>query len=201
MSVFVIPKTFCNKICSLIAKFWWRSSGKERGIHWTKWSQLKKTKMQGGMGFRDLNAMNIALVAKQVWRVQNNPDALWAKVLKSLYFTNSSIWDAKKGRKASWGWVSMLKGRDFINKHKAWHIKDGSKVRVCGDRWLHCGDRIWMHDNIIQDSVVSVLLTEESAGEGWDLSKLDHFLPRDVARKVLATPIYSHLSEDTAYWP
>lgn len=151
------------------------------------------------MGFRDLHAMNIALISKQVWRLHHNPETLWAKVLKGIYFPNSTIWDAKKGNKASWSWVSILKSRDFINRHKAWHIKDGRKVKVCGDIWIHCGERIWWHDENIQDSSVSVLLT--NLGDNWDLNKVDQMLPREVARKVLATPIHSHIPEDTAFWP
>lgn len=94
------------------------------------------------MGFRDLHSMNLALIAKQVWRIQENPYTLWAKLLRGLYFPNASIWDVKKGRNVSWGWTSILKDRDFINKHKGWHIKDGNQVRLCTDKWLSSGDKI-----------------------------------------------------------
>lgn len=33
ISVFVIPKTFCNKLLSLMARFWWRSARIDRGIN------------------------------------------------------------------------------------------------------------------------------------------------------------------------
>lgn len=34
MSMVRFPKNFCDKICSSVAQFWWRSRGKHRGIHW-----------------------------------------------------------------------------------------------------------------------------------------------------------------------
>lgn len=34
-------------------------------------------------------------------------------------------------------------GRDFINRHKAWMVKDGMEVKVCDDKWLVEGDKIW----------------------------------------------------------
>lgn len=33
MSIIRFPKTFCKKLCSHIANFWWNTNGKSRGIH------------------------------------------------------------------------------------------------------------------------------------------------------------------------
>lgn len=199
MSIFMLPKTFCNKIASLIARFWWRSAGKERGIHWTKWAKLQKPKMEGGLGFRDLHAMNLALISKQVWRLQNNPNALWVRVLKSLYFPNSNIWEASRGRYAFWGWVSILKGRDFLNKHKAWHVKNGRNIKISGDKWMHSGDRLWLNDGNVNQTTVNDLIA--ASGDNWDMAKITQLIPNESIRKVLATPINTHLAEDTTFWP
>lgn len=121
------------------------------------------------------------------------------KVLKGIYFPNTSIWEAKKGRKASWGWVSILKGRDFLNKHKAWHIRNGRKVKVCGDKWLHSGDRIWINDEEVQQANVSVLLTADE--DNWNTAKVNDLLPSETASKILATHIHTQLADDTAFWP
>lgn len=83
------PKNFCSRICSSIARFWWRSKGKNRDIHWKSWEVLTSNKSEGGLGFKDFTPMNYALLAKQAWRVIQNPNALWVTVLKSLYFPNS----------------------------------------------------------------------------------------------------------------
>lgn len=34
MSVFLLPKGFCDDISRMVARFWWSQSNKERGIHW-----------------------------------------------------------------------------------------------------------------------------------------------------------------------
>lgn len=57
---------------------------------------MQKRKDEGGMGFRDFQAMNVALIGKQMWRIHENPTALWVKLYKSLYFPNGSIWVANK---------------------------------------------------------------------------------------------------------
>lgn len=97
---------------------------------------MKKSKGEGGLGFRDFHAMNIALIGKQVWRIHRHHDALWVRLLKSLYFPNCNIWEARVGRASSWAWRSIIKGRNSMSQQKAWLIKDGSQVKAFGEKWL-----------------------------------------------------------------
>lgn len=47
---------------------------------------LCRPKMAGGLGCRDYRSFNLALLAKQGWRLLNNPSSLVAQVLKAKYF-------------------------------------------------------------------------------------------------------------------
>ena len=51
----------------MIKKFFWGQQGDKRKIHWIKWSELTKSKLAGGMGFKDLALFNDLLLAKQAW--------------------------------------------------------------------------------------------------------------------------------------
>lgn len=123
---------------------------------------MKRSNSEGGVGFRDFHAMNIALLSKQVWRIHQQPDSLWARVIKSIYFPNCSIWEAKKKRNASWAWRSILAGHDFLNHHKAWHIKDGAQVKVFNDKWLINGERLWNDEGDHSNLGVKNLLNADS---------------------------------------
>lgn len=50
--------------------------------------QLKE---EEGMGFQNMGSFNIALLAKQGWRLIQNPNSLISQVLKAKYYPHSSF--------------------------------------------------------------------------------------------------------------
>ncbi|KAM1011664.1 hypothetical protein ACFX2C_046978 [Malus domestica] len=136
MCVFRLPVSFCKDIDAAVARFWWAEVDRDRGVHWVKWNDLSRPKKEGGLGFCNLNDFNIALLTKQCWRLIHDQDSLWACVLKARYFPNSSFLEAKKGRKASWAWASLLEGRDLILRDARWQIMGGMEVRFWQDNWI-----------------------------------------------------------------
>ena len=51
MSLFKLPKSICDNINSLVARYWWYQNREERKIHWINWGKLCTPKKKGGMGF------------------------------------------------------------------------------------------------------------------------------------------------------
>lgn len=47
---------------------------------------MGKVKAVGGIGFRDLEWFNMALLAKQGWKLIQNPESLVTKVMRDKYF-------------------------------------------------------------------------------------------------------------------
>ena len=81
----------------LIARFWWGNSMDKRRIHWLNWDKLCVAKLDGRLGFKDFEAFNLALLAKQGWRMIHNDSSLCARVFKGKYFPTSSFLNAKLG--------------------------------------------------------------------------------------------------------
>ena len=65
MSCFKLPDSLCKELNSMMGNFWWGQKDKERKMAWVTWEKLCTPKEEGGMGFRDLKAFNLALLAKQ----------------------------------------------------------------------------------------------------------------------------------------
>lgn len=86
ISCFRLPRGLCESVTSIIRRFW---SGSKRGKTkpcWVAWDVMIRPKYMGGLGFRDLEIFNLALLARQAWRVLNDPESLSAQILKAVYF-------------------------------------------------------------------------------------------------------------------
>ena len=64
----------------------------------------------GGLGFRDLHSFNLAMLAKQCWRLIQKPDSLCARVLGAKYFPHDDILKAGPKSGSSYTWQSIVAG-------------------------------------------------------------------------------------------
>jgi hypothetical protein len=105
-------------------------------IHWMSWARMGRSKHQGGLGFRDLICFNKVLLAKQGWRLVQNPTSLLGRILKAKYFPMSSFLEASLGNNPSYAWKSIHSAKELLQQGLIWRIGDGSKINIWGDRWL-----------------------------------------------------------------
>ena len=102
MSCFQLPKTHCQDLENMMRSFWWGQKDKENKIAWVSWRKMCRSKLHRGIGFRNIQAFNLAMLAKQGWRILTNPDSLVARVFKAKYFPYDDILNSKKGSNPSY---------------------------------------------------------------------------------------------------
>jgi hypothetical protein len=103
MMVFKLPKNICKGITDVISQFWWGDDDNHKKIHWKAWWKLCIPKKRGGMGSRDLESFNVAMLAKQVWRLLLDPESLFARVMRARYYPDGLLAPKQKsGSSCSW---------------------------------------------------------------------------------------------------
>ena len=129
-------QVLAGTIHATISKFWWGHKQEERKIHWLSRLKLCQGKEDGGFGFRDMEAFNDALLAKQGWCLLKNSDSLPARLLKARYFPTTSFLDADLGSRLSYVWRRIWGVREVVTQGSRWLIGNGKDVNFWQDRWI-----------------------------------------------------------------
>jgi hypothetical protein len=164
------------------------------------WELLTRPKSEGGLGFRDLYGFNMAMLAKQGWRMLINPESLCARVLKARYFPNSSVLEAKPSNGISYSWRSILKGINLLKEGLMRRIGDGTTVNIWSDPWLSregCRTPITPRGQCVLTKVSELI--DPITGQ-WDEELVrDIFWEMDV-QIILATPIRDDFEDFPAWY-
>lgn len=208
MACFLLPKTLCKQIMAILSDFWWRNSKESRGVHWKSWDSLCIPKSCGGLGFKDLEAFNLALLGKQLWRLLTNKESLLTRVFRSRYFKNSDPLNASLGSRPSYAWRSIHAAQKLVKQGAKMVIGNGRATKVWQDRWIGSkpaqmvsamrrdggGARAQLTDNML----VSELLCANS--REWNQEALESFFPEVIRRKIQAVHPAGKNSVDTYSW-
>jgi hypothetical protein len=69
LSFMKMPANIWKQIVKLQRQFLWGGTNRVRKIPWVSWTNVCKSKANGGLGIRDLRAVNLALLSKWRWRL------------------------------------------------------------------------------------------------------------------------------------
>ncbi|XP_042973065.1 uncharacterized mitochondrial protein AtMg00310-like [Carya illinoinensis] len=136
MGIFLLPTLITNSLNQLIRKFWWGYNEDTSKIQWVRWNQLSYSKEAGGLGFRDFRSFNLALLAKQGWRILQNPSSLADMVLKQKYFSKTGFLDATLGARPSFAWRGVCAGLEILREGLVWRVGSGHNINIWKDWWI-----------------------------------------------------------------
>ena len=149
----------------------------------------------------DLKAFNLALLAKQGWRLQTCQSALLYKVYKARYFPHGDFLTAELGNNPSFAWQSIFSTQSIVHKGYRWQVGNGASIDIRRDKWLPSPDTF----KVISPPVALPIgmtvdnLIDPHHGT-WQGDLILHTFSPDDARSIISIPLSSRLPSDWLIW-
>jgi hypothetical protein len=83
-------------------------------------------KKDGGLGIRNLWAVNHSLILSAAWRIAEKPTSQLHLILKSKYFLETSLWRPNHTAPKSAFWASVLKVLPILQRNAFYQLAEGS---------------------------------------------------------------------------
>ncbi|GKC34955.1 hypothetical protein Tco_1047339 [Tanacetum coccineum] len=92
-SVLSIPKGIIYDIQSLIRDFIWCNGEYKHGKAKVAWEVICLPTREGGLGIRNLDLFNKALMTKHIWNIVSNKVSLWVQWIHAHKLKGRSFWE------------------------------------------------------------------------------------------------------------
>ena len=143
------------------------------------------------MGFKQLKPFNLALLAKQGWRLQMGQNSLVYHVFKARYFPTSDFVDASLGNNPSYVWRSIMASQKLVKHGLRWQIGNGFNVQVWKDKWLPSSSTF---------RVVFPRLNSPLDHKCWNLHLLQQLFLLFEVEEIRSIPLSSSIPLDKLIW-
>jgi hypothetical protein len=184
----------------MLRKFWWGSRNGERKVAWVSWEVMTMPKYMGGLGFRDTQLFNLAMLAKQSWRIMQDPNSLSASLLKAVYFPECDLLVAEVGSHPSQVWRAICEGTMVLKQGLIRKIGNRQTTRIWEQSWIP-------RDHMLRalhprsgnpPELVADLMNE--AEKSWNREQVLQHMQAPDAFPVLRIPLSSRNIPDTWAW-
>ena len=200
MQCFKIPKSILEAIERLYRGFFWGKKKEERKIAWVAWHKLVEPKTRGGLGMRDLESFNKALLAKQAWRILKFPHSLVAKTLKNKYFPNKSFMETTISPMASFTWRSILSARDLLKRGLKKVVGNGLGVNIWEDPWVPRLPQYRIYSQGGRNEDGPQMVSDLIQNWEWNVEMLNRLFSSREVEAIRSIPISHQGRVDTWGW-
>ncbi|KAL0355799.1 UNVERIFIED_CONTAM: Retrovirus-related Pol polyprotein from type-2 retrotransposable element R2DM [Sesamum radiatum] len=138
---FILPKTIIREIEKRLCSFLWKGC---TGVGYAKvsWQQVCRSVEEGGLGIRDILALNWGLMSRHLWRViVADHSSIQVDWIIHYRLRGTSIWTVSD-RTGSWGWRKLVRLRVYLRPYITYRVGLGSSFSLWHDPWHTLGPLI-----------------------------------------------------------
>jgi hypothetical protein len=111
-------------------KFFWQGNNVKKKYYLVKWSAIARPKRKGGLGIKDLRRMNISMLCKWWWKIENE-EGLWQEIVRKKYKIKGGIVQLRTKQSNSPLWNDLIKIKDLYLKGRVMKIGNG-EIQISG---------------------------------------------------------------------
>ena len=136
MSMYLLPKIVADTLDKQRRTFLWSGNALKKKYHLVRWETICKSKKKGGLGIKNIRKMNVSLLCKWWWKLENE-DGLWQSIVKAKYMSNNQLIGSVKHRvDDSPIWSDLLKIRPVYLKGRSTKVRNGRSTLFWEEPWL-----------------------------------------------------------------
>lgn len=135
LSFYKLPQGVREKIDYYRRRFLWQEDQGIRKYHLVRWPVICSPRDQGGLGILDLEIMNIALLGKWLWNLENK-DEWWKEILRDKYLSKKTLLGVKKKPGDSHFWQGLMEIKNSFYKFCSKKLGDGKQTLFWEDNWI-----------------------------------------------------------------
>jgi mannosylglycoprotein endo-beta-mannosidase len=146
LSFLKLPCKVRKKIVSIQREFLWGGARGGKKVSWVRWGVVCKAKKNGGLGVRDIDLVNVSLLAKWRWRLLQPGLPLWKEVLVARYGAHILVeadWSRCRVPTSASKWWKNIVAIDDVVPDKKWFsealvrkIGNGLATPFWNSKWI-----------------------------------------------------------------
>ncbi|GKV42979.1 hypothetical protein SLEP1_g50328 [Rubroshorea leprosula] len=153
MSVHLLPKGVILSLDKIRRNFLWGGEEGKRKTSWVCWDMVCKSKMEGGLGVKELRSFNLALLGKWWSRLASGNNGLFCRIIEGKYGSVDSHWlewVQENGLKGSSWWRNICK-LDHIAQNKRGWLSDGFNLKMGEGNTVRFWKDMWTGNQSLAD--------------------------------------------------